>query len=301
MTTPGRRPSGFSILVAASCAAALACLPAPAAAAPDEADAAGPGESACLWHTRVNFHYRDESPLGYHDTRVSLSLETPLWCAGTGPATVLRETGRAQTARGFADASGSISMSSDQGALRDTYDKHVRWPATGTDLTPAAPPPIPSQVGEGYGVAVNIIGTLRGVEHYHQAGPASPTIDEAQARSSRGVFTQLSPDGDTDRLDLDLYLDPSPAPAAGTSDSAVQIARAALAQPEGEAMLALSGRLLGARTLYTSDGSFSVCYQRTLRSGVATVDVDYCGWLTRGASQWTPARLPPQMPPPATR
>ena len=301
MTRPVRRHHGACIFAAACCLAAIACRPALATAPPDDADAAGPGESACLWHTRVNYHYRDESPIGYHDTRVSLSLETPLWCAGTGPATELRATGQAQTARGFADVSGSITMSSDQGALRDTYDKHVRWPATGAELTPAAPPPTPSQVGAGYSVGVNIIGTLVGVEHYHQAGVASPTIDEPQARSSRGVFTQPLPDGSADRLDLDLYLDPSPAPAAGTSDSAVQHARDALALPQGEALLAASGRLLGARTVYTSDGSFSVCYQRSLQSSAATVDVDYCGWLTRGVSQWTPARLPPPLPPAASR
>jgi hypothetical protein len=285
----------FFTLTAKRTVAALALFPLTSLAA----GAAPAGVSPCTWHVRLNYHYRDAGPLGEHDTQVLLALEAPLRCAGSGTETILIPGG-AVLAQGRAHVHRNVPHAGGPPTARDISDKQAIWPAAADARGPAPgiEPPAPSFVGTGYGTKVIVAGALTGTQR-DAVSDAIAAPAPAPAPGARELTTALEPEADPDRLQLELFFDPlpgTPSDAAGALAHVPERTREALAAPGGEAALAIKGHLFGAQTQTTDAGDFSICYQRKLVLAPATVDVDFCGWLTRGTQYWEPARLPATEP-----
>ena len=131
--------------------------------------------------------------------------------------------------------------------------------------------------------------------------PVRSTVPEAQESpalpKAPGLTTAVEPPADDAPLHLELYFDPLPGEPSDPAGALARIperTRAALAAAGGEAALALRGHFFGAQTQTTADGDFSVCYRKTLALAPTRLEVDFCGWLTRGARPWAPENLPPQ-------
>jgi hypothetical protein len=266
----------------------LSCLLALAALAP-AAWAAPPGVTPCVWHVRLDYHYRDAGTSGAHDTRVLLALDTPMRCAGSGLQTIVIPGGPA-LARGSVHVHRNVPHPGADPALRDISDKTAAWPAA-SGPAPAAEAPEPSFVGTGFGARL--------VVDAAPAGPVRSGVAEAAgaapAGAARGLTTQIDPPAEAGPLHLELFFDPAPGEPADPAGALARVperTREALAAPGGEAALALKGHFFGALTQTTGDGDFSVCYRRTLALAPTNLDVDFCGWLTRGPSDWSPPHLP---------
>jgi len=277
----------------AAIAWAMAPLPGVAAAPAQGA----PADAPCTWHVRLLYRYHDAGPQGAHDADVTLALDTPMRCRGSGAATVLTPDGPA-TVRGGAHRTGSAPHAGGATGLVDTYDKAARWPAPDDAGAPPARSegPAPSYVGAGFGTMVAIAAPLAGVEQRGVVALRPEVPGATPAAAGTAPYAALDPPGPTDRLDLVLYFDPLPGPPADPLGELAQVpqrTREALAALGGEAALALKGHLFGATTTYNADGAFSICYRRDLALAPARLAVDYCGWLTRPGLDWAPARLPP--------
>jgi len=278
-----------------------AAVPGAAAAAPAWTPAVA--DAPCTWHVRLAYHYREAGLQGTRDTQVLLNLEAPLLCAGSGtPARFA--PGAAVAVRGRARLTGNVPHAGGPPQLRDTYDKTLAWPAVDAAgaLLASIELPAPSFVGEGYATQVNVSGLALGTQQSAVADPAAAARDAAAAGKQRALQAAIDPASASDRLDLALYFDPlpgTPSDPAGAIAQVPQRTAEALNVPGGEAALAYKGHLYGARTNYNADGSYSICYQRSLALPPAALDVDFCGWLTRAGQDWVPEHLPQLDPPPA--
>jgi len=268
-----------------------AANPPPAAGAAS----AAPTAPVCTWHVRLVYHYREAGPQGSRDKQVLLNLEAPLLCTGSGEQLHLAPAGRPQV-RGRAHLTGSVPHPGGPPQLRDTYDKALAWPAANAAgaLAASIEVPAPSFVGEGYATQVLVSGLALGTQ---QSGVVDfdAAARQAAAGTQRAPQAVIDPDPAPDRLDLALYFDPlpgTPSDPAGAIAQVPQRSAEALKVPGGEAALAFKGHLYGAQTHDNGDGSFSICYQRSLVLQPVSLDIDFCGWLTRAGQDWIPEHFP---------
>lgn len=303
---PGRLPSPAATHRAARGPAAVTGLlwgAALALAAPVGAQAPAPPASAeapCTWHVRLVYHYREAGLQGARDTQLQLGLETPLACTGAGAQLTLPRHAGPGIAWGRAHLTGNVPHPGGPATLRDTYDKFLAWPTADAASQPAIEVPAPSFVGAGHATRITVAGVPVGTQHSGVVDADAPARDAAGDR--RALHAAVDPVGTADRLDLDLYFDPVPGTPADPTGAIAQIPQRtaeALKAPGGEAALALKGHLFGAQTLERDDGAFSIRYQRHLVLAPATLDVDFCGWLTRAGQAWVPDHLPAVDPAPA--
>jgi hypothetical protein len=270
-------------------------LPLAAAIAPSMVRAAPP-DTACTWHVRLVYHYREAGLQGARDTQVRFNLEAPLLCSGSGAQLRLAPAGP-ETIHGRAHLTGNVPHPSGPPEVRDTYDRYIGWPdaAAAVAVVSAIEVPAPSVVGEGFATRVTIAGTAVGTQQSAITDAVAAARDAAAGGDPRALHAVIDPAEPADRLDLALFFDPLPGTPSDPTGAIAQVPQRtaeALKVPGGEAALAFKGHLFGAQTHYNSDGTISIRYQRSLALAPAALDVDFCGWLTRAGQDWVPEHLP---------
>ena len=275
-----------------------------AAARPSVATADPPDEAPYVWHARLMYHARNVSPaLGRnYDVLVFAVAEMPVRCQQDDGHPSCEEHGHV-TSSGHVYATGHALVRVDDKSIEENYDQGLHWSTTapGTDSAVSLGPATPSKVGPGISSLITVHGTLTGVAQTVYTGTAQGTVRTNEVSLARPELTRRGP-GDEERFGLSLTFDPNPGPSWMTvNDGAPEAARRLINLPNGEYVAASPGNigmLFGASTEVGPGGRHSQCLVRMLQSqnpddGLPTIEVHYCGWLTRPGDPWTPPRLPP--------
>jgi len=278
-----------------------------AAGRPSVANADSPDDAPYVWHARLMYHVRNVSPgLGRNfDTLVFAAAEMPVRCRQDDGHPACEGSGNVISS-GHVYATGHALNRVDDKSIEETYDQAMHWnPATPSiDSSVSLRPATPSKVGPGISSLITVQGTLTGIAQTVYTGTAQGTIRAKEVSLARPAMTRRGPGGE-EVFGVTLSFDPSPGPSWMTvNDGAPEAARRLINLTNGEYLAASaedSGMLFGAATDRGPGGRHSHCLVRMLQfqdpkypdSGLPTIEVHYCGWLTRPGDSWAPPQLPP--------
>jgi hypothetical protein len=275
-------------------------------AEPQPPEAAKPPETSAeriLLHARIEYEstWRTRG-IGTRHFAMSLLLEQPAFRDGQGAtARYSIDPERRERLQGIVEGAGAARVVSDDTVLDERYEKSASWPELQVPSVGlfSLLDPEPSSIGDGLQVQLKLHAAVVGTASAHVSSPDGSTDMEPQFAvpvecKSRNENIEGNPPG----CGFDLDIDAVPTRAR---DAEGQImlpkVRDALAQPNGEWVMALLGNHFGATTQYRERGHFVQRLSRTYRLAKdeteSQIVITLFVWSTGSNEDWVPRDVPP--------
>lgn len=269
-------------------------------------EVAGPPEKSAeriLLHARVDYESTWQTRgITKRHFLMSLHLEQPAFRDGQGDtARYSIDPDRRERLQGIVEGSGTARIVSDDTVLDERYEKSASWPEL---QVPAMGrfsllDPEISSIGDGLQVQLKLHAAVLGAASAHVSSPDGSADVEPQFAvpvecNSRDENIEGSPPG----CGFDLDIDALPT-RARDAEGQVMLpkVRDALAQPDGEWVMALLGNHFGATTEYRERGHFVQRLSRTYKLAKdgtqSQIVITLFVWSTGSNEAWFPRDVPP--------